>query len=384
MDKRLIFIILSDYFRRNYLKMNTSLDSKDTGLLAALQAHFRGDLNGARIKLICLFITALCKVKTINYDRLASGFDVKAKKSSSYRRIQRFMAEFELPMKTISTLIFRLLPEKTDLSLVLDRTNWKFGSKNINILMLGVSYKNVAFPLMFTMLDKRGNSNTKERIELLRKYIAWFGKDTINCLLADREFVGEEWLEFLTENSIRYYIRIRNNFKVFSYEKQEDIPAFWLFNHLKMNDFYHYPKILRMHGQDCYLSGIKTINREGKPEFLMLVSFNKPEISLTSYAKRWQVETLFRALKSSGFNIEDTHVTDLERLERLFLLTMIAFVWCYRIGDFIDENIEQIKNKTHGRRSVSVFKYGLDYLSRFLLSGFNALELRVFSFLSCT
>ena len=87
----------------------------------------------------------------INYDRLASGFDVKADKSSSYRRIQRFMKEYDFPVKTVSVLIFNLLPFKNDLVLVLDRTNWKFGTKNINILMLGVSYKNVAFPLMFKM-----------------------------------------------------------------------------------------------------------------------------------------------------------------------------------------------------------------------------------------
>lgn len=354
--------------------MNTSLGSKNTGLLTALQAHFKGDINGARVRLICLFITALCKLKAINYDRLASAFDVNIKKRSSYRRIQRFMAESDLPMKMISTLIFSLLPEKHDLALVLDRTNWKFGSKNINILMLGVSYKNVAFPLMFTMLDKRGNSSTPERIELLGKYMDWFGKETINCLLADREFIGDDWLKFLTDHGIAYHIRIRNNFKVYSYQRQDEIDASWLFNHLKMNELYHYPKIVRMHGQDCYLSGCKIINREGKREYLMVVSFNKLERALAYYRKRWQVESLFRALKTSGFNIEDTHVTDLKRLERLFLLTMIAFVWCYRIGDFIDENIEKIKNK----------KYGLDYLSRFLLNGFNSLELKIFDFLSCT
>lgn len=84
------------------------------------------------------------------------------------------MKEFDFPMKTVSCLIFNLLPFKDNLVLVLDRTNWKFGSKNINILMLGVSYKNVAFPLMFKMLDKRGNSDTKERIDLIKKYIEWF------------------------------------------------------------------------------------------------------------------------------------------------------------------------------------------------------------------
>jgi hypothetical protein len=364
--------------------MNTSLKSKDTALISVLQGHFKGDINLARVKLIGLFIMALCKVKTINYDRLASGFDTKSNKSSSYRRIQRFMADFDLPMKIISTLIFSLLPEKTNLSLVLDRTNWKFGTKNINILMLGISYKNVAFPLMFKMLDKRGNSDTEERIQLIKKYIEWFGKQSIDCLLADREFIGGKWLEFLNDEKIRYYIRIRNNFKIYSYHKQEVMPAFWLFNNLKIGEFYHYPKMVELHGQRCYLSGSKTIDRDAKMEFLIIVSFNKPEQTMIYYKQRWQIETLFKGLKSSGFNIEDTHVTDLERLEKLFLLTMIAFVWCYGIGDFIDQKIKNIKIKKHGRRSVSVFKYGLDYLSKFLLTGFNKLNINLIHFLSCT
>lgn len=140
-----------------------------------------------RVKLICLFINGLCKINTINYDRIASAFDTDVNKNSSYRRIQRFMKGFDFPMKVVSGLIFSILPIRENLVLVLDRTNWKFGEHNINILMLGVSYKNVAFPLVFKMLDKRGNSDTLKRINLIKKYIDWFGKQSIDCLLADRE-----------------------------------------------------------------------------------------------------------------------------------------------------------------------------------------------------
>ena len=364
--------------------MNTSFECNDTALISVLQGHFKGELNLARVKLICLFITALCKIKTINYDKLASGFDTKAKKGSSYRRMQRFMKDYDFPLKITSALIFNILPVKNDLVLVLDRTNWKFGSNNINTLMLGISYKNVAFPLMFKMLDKRGNSDVQERIDLIKQYISWFGKDTINCILADREFIGGKWLAFLNDNQIRYFIRIRNNFKVYSYQKQKEIPVFWLFNNLKINEFYSHPKIVELHGQKCYLSGKKTINRTGKMEFLIIVSFNKPEQSLEYYKQRWQIETLFRGLKSSGFNIEDTHVSDLKRLEKLFSLTIIAFAWCYKIGDFIDENIKKITLKKHGRREISVFKYGLDCLSKFLFTKNNPFENCLYNFLSCT
>lgn len=181
-----------------------------------------------------------------------------------------------LPMEWVTKLIFALLPEKGPLVLVMDRTNWKFGQSNINILMLGVSYKNVAFPLMFRMLDKRGNSNTGERIALMKDFIAWFGPERIDCLLADREFIGEDWLGFLNQQNIRYYIRIRNNFKVFSPRQQKQVTAWHLFNNLKVGELRHYQRIVKMHEQLCYLSGTKTI-KDGKIEYLILVSFNQPD-----------------------------------------------------------------------------------------------------------
>jgi len=65
----------------------------------------------------------------------------------------------------------------------------------------------------------------------------------------------------------------------------------------------------------------------------------------------WQAETLFKVFKSRGFNIENTHVTDQKRLEKLFMVVMIALVWCYKIGDHIHENIKEIKLKnTKGNR----------------------------------
>lgn len=218
------------------LKKNSSTSIKDIQLLTLFKAHFKGHLNLARIRLICMFIDALCKVKSVNFVKLSAGFDTSVDASSSYRRIQRFMALADLSMIWVAKLIFCLLPEKDKLVLSIDRTNWKFGDKNINILMLGVSYKNVAFPIMFKMLDKSGNSNTSERIALVQGFIDCFGKDCIDCLLADREFVSEQWLNFLNSNSIGYFIRIRNNFKIYCPRKQKEITAQHLFHSLKAGD----------------------------------------------------------------------------------------------------------------------------------------------------
>jgi hypothetical protein len=52
------------------------------------------------------------------------------------------------------------------------------------------------------------------------------------------------------------------------------------------------------------LSASKIKNKEGKPELQIVVSFNRPENAQYLYKERRQIETAFKALKSSGFNIE--------------------------------------------------------------------------------
>ena len=250
--------------------------------------------------------------------------------------------------------------------------------------MVSLYYKNVAFPLMFKMLDKRGNSSCEERIELIRKYIDYFGLESIDCILADREFIGEKWIGFLNAQGIRYHIRIRNNFKVFLPATNKEVKVSWLFNSLKINEVCHFHKIVNLNGELVYLSATKTVTREKGIELLILVSYNRPEESLEYYRIRWQIETLFKSLKTSGFNIEDTHVTILERLDRLLLLVMIAFTWSYLIGDHLDTKYKKITIKIHGRRAISVIKYGLDYLSRFLFSSINKYNIDIYDFLSCT
>ena len=173
-----------------------------------------------------MFVFALCKVQTVGFEKMANAFDSSEQAASSLRRVQRFIANFALDSDLVAKLIFRLLPEKENLKLSIDRTNWKFGKTNINIFMLGVTYHGVAFPLLFSMLDKRGNFNCQERIDLVNRFINLFGTDCIDCLMADREFVGDKWIEFLNDNRIRYYIRIRNNFKIFlPYKKEENKQA---------------------------------------------------------------------------------------------------------------------------------------------------------------
>lgn len=153
--------------------------------------------------------------------------------------------------------------------------------------------------------------------------------------------------------------------------------AWHYFNNLKIGEIRHFHRIMVINKEYCYLSGMKRI-KDNKIEFCIIISFNKPKESLEKDVKRWQIETLFKAFKSSGFNLEETHVTQIDRIEKLVLLVMLAFVWCYKIGDYIDTKIKAIRMTKQGNRAVSIFKYGLDYLSRILISGTNQFKINIY------
>lgn len=363
---------------------DSKIRRKDSDLFDILCSHFGKTINLARIRFMALLISALCKMQTVSFGRLALAFGGAAEASSNMRRIQRFMSGYALDLSLIARFIFRLLPHDGPYTLSMDRTNWQFGSFKINALVLGVTYEGVAFPLLFRLLQKKGNSNTEERIAIIERYIALFGRDSIDCLVADREFVGADWLAYLNVRRIRYHIRIRENFWVTKPGTGSRFKASWAFLGLRAGQSKSLDGIYVVNGQMCYLSAARMKDEDGVPKLQILVSYNRPDEAAETYRMRWQIETCFKSMKSSGFNIEDTHLADIERIERLFAIVTIAFLWAYLAGIHKTLNVKPIRILKNGRKAVSIFKYGLDYIAECLLNPQRIPKFDVFQILSCT
>lgn len=179
-------------------------------LKRALAQHL--DWHGARLSFLAHFILALFKVRTVNLAEIAQAFSGRAKPASSYRRLPRFFQQFPLDEARIAHLIVHLAPVgEGPWYLTLDRTNWKFGRHEINILMRGIVHRGLAVPLFWTRLPKAGNSPTVGRIDLMDRFLASFGRTRIRALLADRELVGRQWLSYLQRQQIFFRIRLKQN-----------------------------------------------------------------------------------------------------------------------------------------------------------------------------
>lgn len=267
---------------------------KGNQILPIMQEHFGQSMNLARIKLMALLLHALCVVQTVSPHKLADAMPTAVDKDSNLRRLQRFFARYVLDLDIIARMIFSLLPVKTEFVLSMDRTNWKFGDFNINILMLGITYKGIAFQLILSLLPKRGNSNQEERKKIMERFIRLFGPDCIDCLVADSEFIGKEWIGWLNSRRIRYYIPIRQNFWIVKPSTGERIRAWWLFNDLRVGQEKFYHKLFLHKGEYVYLAESRIKNSDGVPELQILICFNRPEGAVMTYKKRREIETAFK------------------------------------------------------------------------------------------
>ena len=108
-------------------------------------------------------------------------------------------------------LVVRILGLSGSRHPCLDRTNRKIGRKEINVLVLAVATRRYRVPLIWTVSGKAGNSNTMERIALMKRYPDLFGSGSIKCLPADRGFIGLDRLTFLHEQDVPFIIRVKSN-----------------------------------------------------------------------------------------------------------------------------------------------------------------------------
>jgi len=334
-----------------------------------LNQHF--NWNKAKMDCFVGMLIGLLKTRNINLTEIAIGFANDAQPESRYRRIQRFIRGHRLNYDSVAWFVMMLFGFiDSPYYLALDRTNWKWGKKNLNILVLAVVYKGIAVPVYWLLLNKQGNSSTRERIALMKRFIKQFGKGQLLGLLADREFIGEAWLAWLNAEQIGFHIRIKKDAKV-PCSRGEPIQVKQLFQFLKAGEAHTLPMAKTMTGVEVFLTGLRLSDGE-----LLIIASNKACLhAIEIYGKRWQIETLFSCLKGRGFNLEETRVTDRTRIKRLLVVVVVAFCWAHRIGEWQHENVKPIKVKKHQRLAKSIFRMGLDLLRDSLLKPIDSLRL---------
>ena len=343
-----------------------------------LYQHF--GWHGARLRFLTLFLIALFRVRTVNLSSLSLAMPSKAEADSRYKRLQRFFSGFDLDYGDWARGMMNLMAIPQPWTLAIDRTNWKVGKVDHNILMLAVVHEGVAIPILWWMLDKRGNSSQIERILLMEEFRELFPAVQVSALTADQAFVGSHWFRsLLNDPKLPFRSRIRESELLF--DGTQSINSKRLFEGLQVGEQRVLKHKRRLWGHWVQVAALKL--QDG--ELLIVVTQQAVETAITDYGKRWSIETRFGILKSRGFNLEDTHLKEMERLSKLVALLTLAMCWALRVGDWLSQQ-KAIEIKKHGRKAKSVFRVGCDYIreAMFNLNQPTSQLWRAIQFLSCT
>lgn len=122
-------------------------------------------------------------------------------------------------------------------------------------------------------------------------------------------------------------------------------------------------------GQTLFLAG----SRSEKGELMIVATNQHPKNAIPIYLRRWEIECLFSALKGRGFRFEDTHMTTLERVEKLMAVLAIGFCWAHKIGEWkaTKKAIKINRHRDSNRPQNSFFRYGFDFIRDLLVNPCN-------------
>jgi hypothetical protein len=340
-------------------------------------------LTKPRLDLIALAILSLVKMCSISLVQISLGMDTKSKHLSNYRRLQRFIEQVSWDSLELMRLVIKWVQIQGPYTLLIDRTQWQFGSRKINILCISILGQGYSIPIAWSLLDKKGNSSQRERKDLMEKVIASLGSDQIEWIVGDREFGGKHWYKYLIDNGIKYAIRLKDNQIVYRYGKRRSVKRA-ISNNARKGQHCD-GKRYWLGGVQVYLHGFRIRNDKHKLEYLIIASTCKQTDVIELYRNRWYIENMFKDMKSNGLSIEDTHVTNLDRLHTLLGLVVLAHAWIIRIGKWVEKRCRNpLKDHKPKKRRKSVFRMGLDTLKRDILCNNHRKIWIYIRFLSCT
>lgn len=327
---------------------------------------------------MAIIIIGIMKNRTVNLTKLVHCLDIWTKISSRYKRLQRFFWHTRFDRAILARFLASFAGVQTRYTLSMDRTNRDYGKFKINILVLGIVYKWTAIPVLRTLLDKKWNSNSEERIKLVEEFCEIFGTNSIEVLLADREFIGHDRVKWLMSSNISFILRVRNNTLLGWYGKKKHI-----FRSFK-NDERYTPRSLKrareIRGLRLYVTGMKT-----QDEYLIVITKSYRPNAMKEYGQRREIETLFWDIKRRWFCFEDTHLQKHERISTMMWILAICVVRSHSIWERQSE-LKPITTKKHWRKQFSIFRYWLDFLRDIIESISTNLSNRnlALQFLSCT
>ncbi len=349
----------------------------------------------ARINTLCGLIVGQINSKSSSIPGLSKGLCKNNKAPSQEAHAQRFLenktTDFDvhfLPFLDgiISNQVEKQVKKGEKLEIVLAVDGSVVNSQHI-ALMISMVVGKRSLPVCWVVKKGgKGHFSTEMHLEVLGKaaaifqkilkkfegYSPFFSQHIPITLVGDGEFDSVALQEFC-QNVLRwkYVFRTAKDSKLYEGEdcfEPQDIcfddanygnaPFVFIENLEYTNAKLKNVAFLYWHDKELY----------AEPIFL-LSNLDDPFLIVDAYRKRFSIETLFKDLKTRGFNLHKNRQTKINAIFNLIMITALSFCIIMNFGEKNDDNPLKDRVKRMDKNDYSVFYYGYEFFNYCLLNG---------------
>lgn len=342
-------------------------------------------LNEIELKRLLVLSFGILSAGTVNLRAVTDEIDFEQSGRSTWD------SQYNYVLKTFQTgnvekviqqvfniLVILFYGGEESIKILIDRTNWEKGEDDVNVLSIGLLYKERIFiPLIGEDLGCKGNSDSETRILLTDKLLEWWGAMQIPVpqfiIVGDREFIGEAWLNALARREVNYVIRLKANLKF----------EVWLKNTYKIGKkfgvqtLHRYMQRYDKQMVELVLAGesiaqIRVLKNEGKqaitqPYLYLITNIEQPDLAGAVYRLRWKIETCFAYLKSKGLNLEVFNLSGTHKTDILMAVLTLVYALIIKTGEEVEQEdppkmIQYSNGKVYPR--MSTYKVGKRKLAK--------------------
>lgn len=323
-------------------------------------------LRRTQVRNLALWVWGLLRARHCALGRVADELPIEGTKASRIRRLKRWLMNSRIEVDTIyGPLVQRTLQRwhRPELTLVLDRTEWGV----FNVLLVGVAVLGRVIPLTWTLLPHFGSSDVQEQQALLERVRPWLPTAPQKAILGDGEFKSVALMRYAQQwgwdfglgqsADTRFQGPDGTWQRLGALQVPQDRPVYLRGIRLTWEHAFGPVNLI------AYWDRTKQEKR--------FVATSRPATAATfawGRQRSW-IEGLFRDDKSGGFHLEDTHLTDADRLNRLLLVMAIGYLWCFHIGRWLFKTGQRKLVDAARRRTLTYFRLGLDWIRRAITIG---------------
>jgi hypothetical protein len=301
-------------------------------------------IHARRLMTMAALISGIIGSKSCQLPKVSSNVDDGIKPESRskkfYRLIKNKRFDYETYFLPYASALLSCLGQGT-LAFVIDGSTV---ARNCISLVASVVYKNRALPICWlTISGGKGHLPEELHIQLVEQLHQVVPENIKLVFLGDGEFDGGNLLKTISNYHWLFACRTSKNRLLIENEEQfafqQIDPGF--------EDYFRIPDVVLKNYPDVQCHAVLWWQKTYEGPVYLFTNIDPAYEATYWYKKRFKIETMFSDKKSRGFYLHKSHISDPERVNRLLILTSLAYIFIICFGIYaVKSGLDKVIHRT--------------------------------------